>query len=201
MGTLGCMTVPGQPSFSGITDEMRDRAISHLTDLYAKNLISEAELDRRLDRVLNAQDRAALGRSLQGLARIAPALLTPRAPGEATPAENVGSGLVTLSGLVTSFVGPAIVKASSRPGSRMWWQAARALSLQVTLLTIGIVLAVVSMISGVGSLMFLGWAIWVAATVWSTVRAFNGKSSTGMVEPFLIAKPQLPSAQGTRNTR
>ncbi|NHB83732.1 DUF1707 domain-containing protein [Tessaracoccus sp. HDW20] len=93
---------------------MRDRAIAHLNDLYARNLINESELDRRLDKVLGARDRVELSRSLQGLARMAPVMLTPRAPGQPSPAENVGAGLVNLSGLMTSFVGPP---SSRRPAS------------------------------------------------------------------------------------
>lgn len=199
--TIEAMSVPGQSPFGGVTDEMRDRAVAHLTDLYARNLIGESELDSRLDKVLGARDRVELGRSLQGLARMAPAMLTPRAPGQATPAENVGAGLVNLSGLVTSFVGPAIVRTASKPGSRMWWEAGRALSLQVTFLALGLVLAVLSFVLGLNGLMFIAWAAWAGSTIWSSVRAFNGKPSTGAVEPFLLARPKLPDAGAHRITR
>lgn len=195
------MSVPGQSPFIGITEEMRDRAIAHLNDLYARNVINEAELDSRLDKALGARDRVELGRSLQGLARMAPAMLTPRAPGQAAPAENVGAGLVNLSGLATSFVGPAIVKAAAKPGSRMWWEAGRALSLQVTFLALGLVLAVLGWVLGISGLTFLAWAAWAGATIWSSVRAFNGKPSTGGFEPYLLARPKLPDAGAPGITR
>lgn len=190
---MDIMSVPGQSPF-GITEEMRDRAVSHLGDLYARNVIGEAEFNRRLDTVFAARDRVELGRSLQGLARMAPAMLRPTAPGQASPAENVGGGLVALSGLVTSFVGPAIVKAATKPGSRMWWEAGRSLSLQVTFLALGLTLALLSWITGIGGLAFLGWLAWAGGTTWASVRAFNGRSSTGALEPFLLARPTLPSS-------
>lgn len=187
------MSVPGQHQF-GITDDMRERAISHLSELYARNAIDESEFNRRLDTVFAARDRIELGRSLQGLARMAPAMLRPVAPGQASPAENVGGGLVALSGLATSFVGPAIVKAATKPGSRMWWEAGRALSLQVSFLALGVALAVLSWITGIGGLAVLGWLAWAGGTIWASVRAFNGRSSTGSLEPFLLARPKLPSS-------
>ncbi|HHT12348.1 MAG TPA: DUF1707 and DUF4870 domain-containing protein [Propionibacterium sp.] len=178
--------------FPGVSDQQRDRAVNHLQACYADNSIDETELDRRLDLALGARDRVELNRSLQGLARIAPAVLTRPRPGQPTPAENMGAGLTHLSGLFTWFIAPAVVKAASQPGSRIWWEASRALSLQ---LTAGAVLAagfVVAIIFGSGTLLGLGWLAWFVGTIWSSVRAFNGKAGTGKVQPFLLAKPERP---------
>ncbi len=192
------MSVPGQSPLSGVTDQMRDRAVAHLQAMYANNSINERELDRRLDLALGARDRLELNRSLAGLARLAPVVLTPRAPGQASPVENVGSGLVHLSALVSSFIGPAIVKAATKPGSHLWWEAGRAMSLQLTFLVVGIVASVLSWITGLDFLMFLAWAAWAGSTIWASVRAFNGQKSTGRLEPALIARPQIPRPGITR---
>lgn len=178
----------------GVTEQMRDRAVAHLQAMYANNSINEKELDRRLDLALGARDRIELNRSMAGLARLAPVLLTPKAPGEATPAENVGAGLVHLSGLMTSFVGPAIVKTTTRPGSRLWWEAGRAMSLQLTFLVIGLVASVAGWLLGLDFLVFAAWAAWAGGTIWASVRAFNGQKSTGSLEPLLLARPATPPA-------
>ncbi|NHB83731.1 hypothetical protein G7085_00800 [Tessaracoccus sp. HDW20] len=66
------------------------------------------------------------------------------------------------------------------------------MSLQLTFLAIGVALTVVGWITGIGQLAFLAWAAWFGATIWASVRAFNGKPSTGVAEPFLLARPHLP---------
>ncbi|AQP46955.1 hypothetical protein BW730_04885 [Tessaracoccus aquimaris] len=195
------MSVPGQSPFNGVSDELRDRAVAHLSAMYGNGTINETELDRRLGLALGARDRIELGRSLAGLARMAPAVLTPKTPGGATPVENVGAGLVQLSGLATSFVGPAIVKAATKPGSRLWWEAGRAMSLQLTFLAIGLALTVLGWMFHVEALVFLAWAAWWGSTIWASVRAFNGKRSTGNVEPFLLARPKLPGSTTPGITR
>lgn len=189
------MTTDPFASMNQVTDQQRDRAVAHLQACYAQGMIDEAELDRRLDLALAARDRAQLNRSLVGLARIAPAPFRPPRPGAPTPAENVGAGLTHLSGLFTSFIGPAIVKAVATPGSRMWWEAARALSLQLTMLLVGIVSVVVSIVIGFESPVGIAWLAWVAFTITAGVRAFNGKSGTGGAEHILLARPKPPRGQ------
>lgn len=185
---------PQQPA-TQITEAARERAIAHLQACYAQGQLDESDLDRRLDQALGARDRAELNRSLVGLARIAPAALRAPAPGVPSPADNVGAGLVQLSGLFTAFVGPAVVKAVARPGSRVWWEAARALSLQVTMMVAGFAAVVIGFVLGLESLMGLVWLVWFAATIAASVRAFNGQSGTGRFEKVLLARPQPPRGQ------
>ena len=186
----GMSEFPSRPGF--ITDQQRDRAVELLQNAYASGQLSEPELDRRLDQALGAIDKVSLNRALLGVARVAPAVLTPRAKGEPSPAESVGAGLVHLSGLATSFVGPAIVKTISPPGSRTWLEAARAMSLQITAAAFGVAALMLSILLDAGWLFALAWAAWLGATIWASVRAFHGKSGTGLAEPFLLAKPQQP---------
>ena len=179
---------PQNPGF--ITDQQRDRAVELLQGAYASGQLSELELDRRLDQALGASDKVTLNRALLGIARVAPMVLTPRSKGEPSPAENAGAGLTHLSGLATSFVGPAIVKTLATPGSHTWLEAGRALSLQVTAAVVGIAAMVLSILFDGGVLFGLAWAAWFGGTIWASVRAFNGKPSTGAVEPMLLAGPK-----------
>ena len=178
-----------------LSEAARDRAVAHLQACYATGQLNEADLDRRLDQALRARDRAELNRALVGLARIAPAPLRAPAPGLPSPADNVGAGMAHLSGLFTSFVGPAVIKAVATPGSRVWWEAARALSLQVTLIVAGFAAMVASVVLGLSELMGLVWLVWFAATLTASVRAFNGQSGTGRFERVLVARPQAPRGQ------
>lgn len=185
---------PQHPS-THISEAARDRAVAHLQACYAQGQLNEAELDRRLDQALGARDRAELNRSLVGLARVAPAALRPAAPGLPSPADNVGAGLTQLSGLFTSFVGPAVVKAVATPGTRLWWEAARALSLQVTMIVAGLVAMVVGLVLGLSELVGLVWFVWFAGTLAASVRAFNGQPGTGRFERVLLARPKPPRGQ------
>lgn len=175
-----------------VTNMQRDRAVAHLQAQYAQGVIDEAELDRRLDLALDARDRAQLNSSLQGLARIAPQVLARPTPNTPSPAENVGAGLVHLSAFVSWCIGPAIAKAVAVPGSRMWWEAGRALSLQLMLGALGFTSMMAAIILGAGHLVAIAWMIWVAGTIVAAVRAFNGQSSTGPLGERLPLAPRDP---------
>ncbi len=185
-----------QPFHPGaITEQQRERAISHLQSLYANGTLGEGQFNQRLDLAFAARDRAELSRALQGLARIAPVALTRPAPGQPTPAENVAGGLTHLSGLVTSFIGPAIVRALATPGSKLWWESSRAFSLQLTAFALGVAALVLTTILGFGGgIMTLGWLAWVGATVFASVRAFNGRPGTDGFGHLLLARPKAPQA-------
>lgn len=176
-----------------VSDQQRDRAVNHLQSCYANGMLDEMEFDRRLDSALGARDRAELNRSLRGLARIAPVAVpfpsAPiRRPGQPTPVENLAGGFTHLSGLFTWVLGPAVVKAVAAPGSRIWWEASRALSFQLTLGLVGITTFGLAMVLGVGGPMFLAMMGWFMGTVVTSVRAFSGKSGTGYLEPFLLMR-------------
>ena len=100
------MSLPYQPP-NVISDDQRERAVNHLQAQYANGTIGEAELDRRLDLALNAHDRVQLNRSLLGLARIAPAMLRPTAPGHRPGAVKVARISCSAAAL-------------SEPASPMW---------------------------------------------------------------------------------
>ncbi len=179
-----------------LSEAARDRAVAHLQACYATGQLNEADLDRRLDQALRARDRAELNRALVGLARIAPAPLRAPAPGLPSPADNVGAGMAHLSGLFTSFVGPAVIKAVATPGSRVWWEAARALSLQVTMIVAGFAAMVVGLVLGLSRASW-GWCGWCGSPLRSprASEPSTGSQGTGRFERVLLARPQAPRGQ------
>ena len=186
-----------------VSDQQRDRAVDHLQACYANGSLDEVEFDRRLDAALGARDRAELNRSLQGLARVTPRPPLPqpiRRPGQPTSGENLGAGLTHLSGMFTWVFGPAVVKAVATPGSRMWWEASRALSFQLTVGLLGLAAFGAAVVLGFEGLLLLGWMGWFFGTIITSLRAFNGKSGTGGLDRFLVMREQprmgyLPGAR------
>lgn len=191
------MNEPMRPNL--VTDVQRDRAVDYLQQAYAKGALDAETFEDRLSQALTASTRGELNSSLRGIARVAdsPSHVLAQAP-VAMPAvpigvQNVGAGFVHLAGLPTGFIGPAIVKAASTPGSRLWWEASRAMSWQITSLLLFVGVVVGSLILGIGEAVFLGWLAWFVSTVIFAVRAFNGDNSTGRLERLLLFRPQAPT--------
>lgn len=180
---------------SHVTDLQRDRAIDYLQQAYATGALAPEDFETRLGIALTATTRADLNSSLKGLARIAPNLQPlPAAPLARVPVPdsvtNVGAGFTHLSGLFTNFVGPAVVKAASTPGSRTWLEASRALAFQLTGLIAFFVTLGFTVVFHTGAPMFFGWLAWLVGTILLSVRAFNGQDSTAKIERFLPIKPE-----------
>ncbi|HMR50076.1 MAG TPA: DUF1707 and DUF4870 domain-containing protein [Arachnia sp.] len=186
-----------------VTDAQRDMAVKQLSRSYGEGAIDEAELDRRLELALGARTRAELNQSLAGLVRIRPTTtdLQPRIyTGSREPAgtqnENLGAGLVHLSGLAGFFLAPAIVKAVSQPGSRVWWEASRALGFQISTLVYGAATMAAAMILPGGGFWWtifgLGWVAWFVLTLVGSARAFSGQQSFPQLERYMVVKPKLP---------
>lgn len=178
-----------------VTDLQRDRAVDYLQQAYAKGVLDEAQFEDRLAQALTARTRMELNSSLRGIARVAvPGTSLAPAP-TALPAvpqrvQNVGAGLVHLLGIPTSFVGPAIVKAASPQGSRVWWEAGRAMSWQLTSVLLMIATVTISLLLGYELPIFLGWLAWLGASAVFAVRAFNGDDSTGTIGRVLPFRPR-----------
>lgn len=180
-----------------VSDDQRDRAVDYLQQAYASGAIEADVFEERLGEALSATTRAELNRSLRDVARVAAPMLAARPPVARGPAvsraENVGAGLVHLAGLPTVFIGPAIVKAAATPGSRLWWEAGRAMSFQITSLFIGVGMVVLATILGVGGgFVFLSYLFYVMLTFAFSVRAFNGENSTGAIGRALPFRPRDP---------
>lgn len=196
------MSFPDPMSGNQVTDMQRDRAIEYLQQAYASGIVDADSFEDRLATALTATTRPELNSSLRGIARVADA---PHHLGSAPVvrpqvvdrAENVGAGFTHLSGFIFPFfLGPVIVKAVARPGSRLWLEAGRALSFQLTAITAAIVLGTLLSLLGIGETLFgLGVVGWVLATVLLAVRAFQGVNSTAVIERFLPFKPPRDTPQ------
>lgn len=180
-----------------VSDEQRDRAVDYLQQAYAAGAIEADTFEERLGEALSASTRAELNRSLRDVARVAAPMLSRRAPVAAHPAvsraENVGAGFVHLSGLPTVFIGPAIARALSTPGSRIWWEAGRAMSYQLTSMIVGVVMITIAGFTGIGgSFVGLAYVLYVVLTLIFSARAFTGEVSTGRLAEALPFKPKDP---------
>lgn len=196
------MSLPDPMSGNQVTEMQRDRAVEYLQQAYASGVIDAESFEDRVATALTAVTRPELNSSLRGIARIAdaPSQLSsaPMArPQVVSSAENVGAGFTHLSGFIFPFfLGPVIVKAVARPGSRLWLEAGRALSFQLTAITTAIVLATLMGLLGIGGTFFgLGIVGWLLSTVLLAVRAFQGANSTAAIERFLPFKPPRESQQ------
>lgn len=181
-----------------VTDLQRDRAVDYLQQAYASGALDADAFEDRLAQALTATTRGELNASLRGIARIAdaPARVMAPAPVAMPPVpdgvQNVGSGLVHLAGLPTGFIGPAIVKAAATPGSRLWWEAGRALSWQITSLVAFVAVVMGAIALDTGALVLLGGLAWFLGTVLFSVRAFNGDDSMGRLGELMLFKPRQP---------
>lgn len=185
-----------------VTEMQRDRAVEYLQQAYASGIVDADSFEDRLATALTATTRPELNSCLRGIARVAdaPKHLSSAPvvrPQVVDTAENVGAGFTHLSGFIFPFfLGPVIVKAVARPGSRLWLEAGRALSFQLTAITTAIVLGTLLSLLGIGGTLFgLGAVGWVLTTVLLAVRAFQGVNSTAAIERFLPFKPPRDNTQ------
>lgn len=189
------MTSHPMPS-SFVTEVQRERAVDYLQQAFAAGVIDSSGFEDRVAVALTASSRVELNSSLKGIARVMdhsqPMSSAPLARSDvADRAQNLGAGFAHLSGYVFPFfLGPVVVKAVARPGSRLWLEAGRALSFQLTAITVAMVVGTMMVFFNVGSSFFiLGCIGWLISTMLLAVRAFQGQNSTGSVERLLIFKP------------
>ena len=187
---------------SQVTEVQRDRAVEYLQQAFATGAIDAETFEDRLATALTASTRAELNSSLRGIARVVSALdhlpAAPMArPQVVNSAENVAAGFTHLSGFIFPFfLGPVIVKAVARPGSRLWLEAGRALSFQLTAITTALVIGTLMTLLGIGgSVFFLGVIGWLITSTLLAVRAFQGQNSTSGIERLLPFKPPREDRQ------
>lgn len=189
---MSSFPVPG----SQVTDVQRDRAVDYLQQAFASGIIDSETFENRVATALTASTRVELNSSLRGIARVmdasSPMSLAPtvRTPAMDSAA-NVASGFTHLSGFIFPFfLGPVIVKAVARPGSRTWLEAGRALSFQLTAITVALVVLLMMGLLNVGENIFIiGIVGWLITTTLLSVRAFQGRNSTSGIERLLPFKP------------
>ncbi len=187
---------------NNVTEVQRDRAVDYLQHAFANGIIDSEAFEQRVATALTASSRIELNSSLRGIARVVDAsnqmAMAPTArPQVVDSAQNVGAGFTHLSGyLFPFFLGPVIVKAVARPGSRLWLEAGRALSFQLTAISVALVLATVMGVFGFGeTLFFFGVIGWLLTTTILAIRAFQGQNSTAGIERLMPFKPPRENQQ------
>ena len=187
---------------SHVTEVQRDRAVDYLQQAFASGIIDSQSFEERVATALTASTRVELNSSLRGIARVVDtsnqSARAPMArPQVVDSAQNVGAGFTHLSGYIFPFfLGPVIVKAVARPGSRLWLEAGRALSFQLTAISVALVLATVMGLFGFGeTLFFFGVIGWLLTTTILAVRAFQGQNSTSGIERLMPFKPPREDRQ------
>ncbi len=195
---MSSFPVPG----NHVTDVQRDRAVDYLQQAYATGVIDSESFEERVATALTASTRVELNSSLRGIARVLDtsnqtALAPTARPAVVDGAQNVGAGFTHLSGYIFPFfLGPVIVKAVARPGSRLWLEAGRALSFQLTAISVAIVLATLMGIFNFGgNLFFFGVIGWLVTTTILAIRAFQGQNSTAGIERLMPFKPPREDRQ------
>lgn len=192
---MGTMSEPMRPNL--VTDQQRDRALDYLQQAYAKGVIDPEMFEDRMAQALTAATRGELNTSLRGLARVVSDDSTVMAPAPVARAQvpdnvqNVGAGLVHLLGVPTGFVGPAIVKAATPKGSRLWWEASRAMAWHLTALLVFMVTVVGSLVVDWELPIILAPLAWLVTTAIFSARAFNGQDSTGVLGRAMLFRPKL----------
>lgn len=177
------MTTTTSTGFSAdalrVGHEERERAVAMLQDAYSEGRIDKVELDQRIEDALAALTRADLSAALRGLPMAGAATASvpqPRPAPTGTVASldrswgMVGHGL----GIVTSFVGPAVVaatKGKTSPFIRQ--QAMEAVNFQLTVIGAYIAIGIVTAVTlGIGSFLFP-----ILGTVSLVVAAIAGLSA------------------------
>ncbi len=167
-----------------VTSQQRDQAEQYLQTAYADGRLGEAEFDRRIGQVIQASSRKELNDAFYGLVDVPSG---PRTGGLANASRShlaqqpnqgtAGGAVAHVSGLVTSFVGPALGYAMSPQGSSARRESAKAFNFQLIsisslviaeILRLGLPAGLMNFIIGV---MFIGW---VTLTIVGAVKAGRG---------------------------
>ena len=174
-----------------VTEQQRERAEDYIKAAYANGRLTAEEFDERIGMVISAHTRRDLNQAFAGLASIPVRYPTPvpLVALQNRPADASFLGALThWSGLFTSFVGPLVVAMSSRPGSPLQRQAARAFNYQAVSVALGIVLGAATHILHLHFVMGLFWVLWMAFTVVGGLKALGGENWTSPFQRVLPIK-------------
>ncbi len=183
---------------SPVTPAQREEAVRFLQDAYATERLSTEDFEERIERALLAETRPQLNQSLRGVAPVVVEQgrreVVPYAyPPVVDTSQHFLAGVTHLTPMVLSVFGPLLVKSATRPGSRVWWEAGRALSFQLTMALVTLLIMVGVLISGTAEwLLFTDIALWGVGTVTLAIRAFMGLNSTSPIRKVLLFQPKRP---------
>lgn len=181
-----------------VSHDERERAVAMLQDAFSEGRIDNTELDQRIEQALAAVTRADLSSALRGLmpstsgsasvsasVRPAQAPRTTAATAAATSLERSWAMVAHWLGLVSSFVGPAIVAAVKGQSRYIREQALEAVNFQLTFLGASVALALVTGVTfGIAGVFFplLGMA-WL---VLGGVAGLLAAGGNGFRYPFIL---------------
>ncbi|GAA1437886.1 hypothetical protein GCM10009616_40450 [Microlunatus lacustris] len=170
-----------------VTPEQRDRAESWLKDAYADGRVTELEFDTRMGQILSAGNRKELNEAFYGLVHVP----TPSQALGVHPAYQplvrpetrvqVGRGAAAVahfSSLPTGVLGPALVYATSSPGSFARREAAKAFNFSLTMFIGFVAFGMLAGITdaGIFGLVALLFGIsWVVLTIVGGAKAAQGE--------------------------
>lgn len=179
-----------------ITEEQRARSERYLQDAYAQGRIGHDEFSRRIGLVLRARTRRELNAGLEGFVKAGlagqvvgqfgayPSVVLPREL--ASSAGRWVGALAHWSGPFTWIIGPAVVYALSKPHSFSRREAAKAFNTQIGIAIISALVAVATVVVGLGWLPGALWsALALVIVVVSGLNARDGKDARNMVQRVL----------------
>lgn len=122
-----------------VSETERERVVAYLQEAYAAGHLDSAAFDERMGRALVARTRGELNPTFRGihLQPLSSAAVAAR-PGELPNGIRGGAALTHLSGVFTSFVGPAIVFGAADPGP-LRAEAAKALAFQLMIVAMFVI--------------------------------------------------------------
>ena len=162
---------------TSISDTIREKAIDIVQRAYAEGRINEPELEHRLGLILEANSPQQLRMAIADLPT-PPRALTPTQPGAVATGLASSStdtaALIHFTGLFSGPIGPGLAWLATKNGSVVNREAAKALNYQI-LAAAGFVVGGILSFIGLGFLLFLWTAGWMALTIISVVKANRGE--------------------------
>lgn len=198
-----------QPAPDGPINEMqRGDAERQLHQAFRDGRITTTDFEERFTKAMNATQLGQLRAALENIpAPVQQAMVSvhqqyrshtgQQRPGQWTPAipqqnESGAAMLTHLSGLISWIIGPAIIYGSSRPGSVVRREAAKAFNFQLLSSILFIVGAVIFGTFGLGGLVALMWFGWFGLTIAGGVMAGRGDDWTNPLNSWVKVNP-LPT--------
>ena len=195
-----------------VSEVERDRAERLLHQAHREGRITTTDFEQRFTRAMNATRADQLYAAIQNIPAPLNQAMVPmgeqyqRGYGPQNPQaarmpvfpagdSERNATLTHLCGALTWIFGPLIVHSSTRPGSLLRREAAKAFNYQLIAGGVFVAAAIVFGILGLGNLMGLVWLGWLGLTIAGAVKAGNGQDWTNPLTKFTKVTPLDPSGR------
>ncbi|NLI85641.1 MAG: DUF1707 and DUF4870 domain-containing protein [Propionibacterium sp.] len=189
-----------------INETQRGDAERILHQAYRDGRISATDFEARFTRAMNAQRLGQLYTAIENIpAPVKQSLVAvnqqyraytgqrPNVGVPVIPGSDSGVAMLAhLSGLVTWIIGPAIIYGSSRPGTVLRREAAKAFNYQLVAAGVFIAGAIVFGVVGAGGLVTFLWLGWLGLTIAGAVKAARGEDWVNPLSKAVKIRP-LPT--------